>query len=401
MKVLFISSQIFKKSSSASIRNNSLLNGFIKNNVEVDVLTLEYPSAFEDEYFQENIENKIKVYQSKPKILYKYLEKSSLPVERNLKLNKREKTLNKLKIKIKDLYFFPDMDKEWIKNYNKKVLKNNYDFVISSSDTKTAHFIARNILKEFNNETKWIQIWGDPWANDINLNNSQKKKAMYWESLFIKEAAQIYYVSKPTFEMMTNSYPKYSSKMHYMPRTYLTEVQNNNLKKNASTLNLLYTGSLNSNRNTLNLLNAIKTENEKLNKYIKLNIFGVCSPEIKAEFKEYKFITYHGIASYKKIITEYSRADILLFIDNGNKTTQIPGKLFDYFGTNIPILAVVEDLESPVTKFIASTQRSLILKNTPTDLRIDTIFNLSEQPILKEYSGETCAKKLIMNMQSL
>lgn len=398
MKILYISSQIFKKSSSASIRNNSLLNGLAKRNVEIDVLTIDYPNSYEDSYFSENINEVIKIYKSTPKLLYKYLKLPSNNSKESYKRNKYINWKQKIKHLVKDNYFFPDLDKEWIKNYNKEIFKTKYDVIISSSDTKTAHFVANNILKKIHYSPKWIQIWGDPWIKDINLSNNHLKKAAKWERFLLKKATQIYYVSKPTLDMMTEEFSEYADKMNYLPRTYLTEVKNSNLNNMENQFNFLYTGSLNSNRNTMNLLNAIHKHNQQFNKKITFNIFGHCSNEIKEELSNFDFIKYNGIVDYEKIIKEYSSADLLVFIDNGKETTQIPGKLFDYFGTNIPILAIVEDLASPVTKFIRSTNRCYILENSTNNLQISPILSLKEQPVLYKYSGEESAKQLLKNL---
>ena len=52
MKILYISSLILKKGSSASIRNTGLIKGLNDNKVIVDILTIKYPEQLEDDYLK-------------------------------------------------------------------------------------------------------------------------------------------------------------------------------------------------------------------------------------------------------------------------------------------------------------------------------------------------------------
>ena len=64
MKILYISSLILKKGSSASIRNTGLIKGLNDNKVIVDILTIKYPEQLEDDYLK-NILIKNKIYFNK------------------------------------------------------------------------------------------------------------------------------------------------------------------------------------------------------------------------------------------------------------------------------------------------------------------------------------------------
>ena len=86
---------------------------------------------------------------------------------------KKEKKITiffKLKSLLKDLVFFPDTLFEAKRNVNKLEMGKEYDYIISSSDSKISHYMALEIIsKKKIKYKKWIQIWGDPWAEDLHL----------------------------------------------------------------------------------------------------------------------------------------------------------------------------------------------------------------------------------------
>ncbi|MGL4308730.1 MAG: hypothetical protein ACRCRV_07540, partial [Cetobacterium sp.] len=333
MKILYISSLIFKKGSSASIRNCGLIKGLQELDNSVDLLTIKYVDEMEDEYLIQKIQKNTKIYKSELNILSSYLKNKKLVITNN-------KFLLFIKNLIKDIIFFPDVDKEWLfayKNHNIDI--NNYDLVISSSDTKTSHFIADKMLK-INKNIKWIQIWGDPWADDIGISILKKIRIFISERKIINKADKVLYVSPLTLEKMKRKMLIPSLKLGFIPRGYLEEIRSSDLKKE-NELVFTYTGILNKNRNIIPFL-------EKLNKYlrensyskIKLKIYGMIDNNTKNKLLNYTFVKYYGIVDFKEIISIYKKSDILIFIDNGKNTTQIPGKIYDYLGTDKKIVAL-------------------------------------------------------------
>lgn len=394
MRILYISSQIFKKSSSASIRNISLLNGLAKKKINIDVLTIEYPNHYEDEYFKKIIDKDIKVYKAPLKMLNYYLENKR--VSSTIDDTKKKSSLKKLKVKefLKDLYFFPDVDKEWIHNYNNLIFENKYDLIISSSDTKTSHFVAKKIISRMSYQVKWFQIWGDPWADDINLKKHQKLRASYNEKKLLEEADKAFYVSNPTLMSMKKKYRDMEKKLSFIPRSFLKEVYGNE-KGSTNLWEFSYTGSLNSNRNIYPLLEKIEEFNLKNKKEIRFNIYGNVNGNIKNELSKYKFVKLYGQINFEEIIEVYKKSDVLVFIDNGVGTTQIPGKLFDYFGTDRGILSLISNLDSELGTFIKESNRSYLFENKFEKIDLNFLYNTIKHYPLETYSNLQVAEKLL------
>lgn len=391
MKILYISSLTFRKASSASIRNIGLINGLVEKGHQVDLLTIKYPTALEDTFLKELISKKVHIYKSEISILNKYFEsKEKIKITSNF----TKSNLNILKNAIKTFYFFPDTDKEWIKNYNKEVLKNEYDLIISSSDTKTSHYIAESVTKK-KSDIPWFQIWGDPWEDDINLSKILKYKVRKKEKSLLKRAKKIFYVSKPTTEVMKTKYKRHSEKIFYLGRSYSVECQGNSIGSNKDWI-ISYTGSLSQNRKLENLILSIKNYNEKYTKKIKIDFYGNYSKDIYDYYSEYDFLNLNEAINFKSVLEVYKKSDVLLFIDNGNNTSQIPGKLYDYFGTDRPILALVNDVDTAVATFIKETNRCIVQENNQQDINFDFLSELKREKVLKEYSGEAITKRMFL-----
>ncbi len=392
MKILYVTSLGFRKASSASIRNIGLLNGLVNNGHKVDLLTIKYPENFEDKYLKSKVDKRINIFADEIPIINKYLSTRN-ELEKSKTTKKTNLYLSKLKKLAKTIYFFPDVDKYWIKTYNKSILRNDYDLIISSSDTKTSHFVSDDILKN-SNDIKWYQIWGDPWEDDINLKGYSKKRVMKKEKYLIESADKVFYVSLPTTKNMKQKYKYMSDKIEYLGRSYFESCEGNNIGINKEWI-FTYTGIIDDNRNIFNLVKKIDEYNNQSKKRIILNIYGYCDNNTRDKISKYKCVNLKGIVDFKDILDIYKESDVLVFIDNGKDTTQIPGKLYDYFGTDRPILALMEDLESSIGEFIQQTQRCIVKKNSTEGIDFDFINNIKKERILDEYSNINIANKIL------
>ena len=389
MKILYISSLILKKGSSASIRNTGLIKGLNDNKVIVDILTIKYPEQLEDDYLK-NILIKNKIYFNNLKILDGYLKlKNKGTLQKNGFLKNILAFLKKI---IKNIYFFPDIDKEWIKEVSKlKINFNEYDLIITSSDTKTSHYIGRNIKKKYSN-IPWFQIWGDSWASDIGIKGIKKIRARYSEKKILKEANKIFYVSPFTLEEMRKQYEYLKEKMEYLPRGFLEEIKSEKIEREK--IIITYTGVLNINRNILPFFNIIKNYNNINKKKIEINIYGDIDKKILEKIYDYSFINYRGVVSFERIKEIYKQSDFLLFLDNGEKTTQIPGKIYDYLGTDRKIICLFRT-KNDIFYYFKEKLKLLVYQEN--EINLNEIIESKERRINKDFSNNNIAKRLIRN----
>lgn len=386
MKILYISSFIYRKNSSASIRNNKLIEGIVELGHSVDVITIKHFDDRIDSCLEKN-HNQIGV-----NVLATYSVGESKVV--NAGSNKLKSLLPKTFYRfLKNLLAYPDADKNWLKETY--LIDTDYDYIISSSDTKTSHFIAKKILKDNDLKSKWIQIWGDPWAEDINLDFLTKLRVSFSEHNLLKEAHKVFYVSELTANDYKNKYPKIKNKIFTVGRSYYKEVFSDS-QINEYELNIFYPGGINENRNIDTLCKSIDKHNQLCDFKIKLRICGHQSEEILRHYHTYSFIEFLGSKTIDEVNSELTRADCLLFIDNGAKSTQIPGKIFDYYGTNLPIIALVNPDNFAIKEFLLKDENTIIFNRNAQDIDLEKLLNVKKiERVNKYYSPILVAKRFL------
>ncbi|MDD4375348.1 MAG: hypothetical protein PHR25_01020 [Clostridia bacterium] len=336
MKILYVLSTPIEYSLSANIRNIALIKGFIENGHTVDLVSDSFD--INSKYVDTTL--------CDIKFNYRYyLRKQTFektPVNNN---NKKIKFSNKLKshvLKFINSISVYDNRKILIKNVKNIKFNTKYDLIISSSDPKSSHLIAKQIINSNPSITKkWIQYWGDPFAIDINRSKwVTKRRVKHKEKNILKLADEIIYVSPFTLENQQKTYKALSSRMHFLPIPYIKEKLYDNTRNKSYIVS--YFGDYKSNdRNILPLYDSIKKMK------VKLNICGNSDVSLGNTSN----IEILPRQPYKKIEELESRADLLVVICN-KSGTQIPGKVYHYAATNKPILIILDGSKEEKEKLL-------------------------------------------------
>lgn len=386
MRVLYITSS-FEKIGSASIRNIGLVNGLVNNGCEVDVLTQHWPDSMIDASLKRYQDDRIRIYRDSIPIIERYFSNKKILSE----VKKKSKLVRPIVELAKQIYFFPDIDKEWIKLYKKKLDYKKYDLIISSSDTKTSHFIANRIKKK--NGIMWFSYWGDPWKDDMGTKGIKKILASIYEKKFIYNSDAIFYTSIPTIKSIINRFEDLEN-VYYLPRGYLEKIVSKTVEV-TDTIRLLYPGSIYYGRDISNLIEQIKNHNEKKKVKIQLEVYGYCDDELK-EVYESRDIKFHNQVDFSRINSVIAKSDGLVILMNDANSHQIPGKLYDFFGTNKMIVAIMPGKNHNVETFLSNTGRCLIYEsdNINLDEIIENVYSDCWKP-LEEYNPNKIAKTLL------
>lgn len=357
-KILYIASYYDVKNNSAAIRNNSMVKGLTECGCEVDVETVEWGEGSLSDYFRKENNGRIR---------YSSLGTIGLNVSLKQKISvKQNKWVTWLKKKMKEIYFFPDICYPWkdkidVRRYGE------YDLLISSSDLKSSHYAARKIKAAYP-DLPWIQIWGDPWADDVNVSFYLRPLIRRMESRLLQKADKVVYVSEPTAVRMKKRYAKLASKLAFVPRGYYTEAGQPGKKREGEPYQLVYTGIISYGRNISALLTALEAYNRQATVPVQLHLYGSFPAELSAEVKRFGCVVLHGVADYAKMPAVLGRADGLLYLSNRKGSTQIPGKLYDYMGGRCPVYCLVYDTEDAVSVFLKSFDRCLLVENKPEEI---------------------------------
>ena len=382
MNILYITNLFGVIGSSAAVRNSALIKGLVKNGHTVNVLTIQHPQDRLSKFLCSCGYNKL------------------FPIEMGItnfiqRTSKIRKKVNRSVLKswkkiFREIVFFPDIFIRWADKITPSDY-GDYDVIISSSDYKSSHFVAKRI-KEVFPEKRWIQIWDDPWSLDSTLSRISRFRAKYAERKLFCHADKIVFVSELTCDALIKIYPCYSKKMYYVPRSYYQEI--NVLRKEGKQVyDIVYTGALGVGRNFENFLCAIKEYNTRSKCLFKVHFYGNYSNEQMDKLQKFDFVTVNGTVDYEEVLKLFSQMDALLFISNKSTSTQIPGKLFDYFGTNLPIICITNN-NAKLETFLIRYSKCLLFQGDFVSVA-NQIINNSSFEVVKSYSPEHIAKDIL------
>ncbi|MGL9910431.1 hypothetical protein [Enterococcus sp. DIV0213h] len=377
--ILIVKASDMDVSTSSNIRTLNLVKGLLENGNKIDLLCLKISenSFFKRELSTEenmsyiSIENENKIYKS--------LKKDSK--YRNIK----EFILNISRF-FYHSFFIYDHSYFSIKKIETLDIRNEYDIMISVSDPKTSHLLAKKVKNNYSKISRWIQYWGDPWAADINKGPVYPKQyLMYMEGKFLSEADKIVYVSPFTLKEQQSLFKSLKNKMFFLPVPAGPKICYSKLEK--STYNISYLGAYNKDyRNIFPLYNVINNCKE-----LSLVIAGDGDAEIEST-KNIQIYPRGDISDIEE------NTDLFICIIN-NKGFQIPSKLYYLSSTNRPVLVLLDgDNAKEIKRYLTQYNRFYFSNNNEAEIK-DTIYKIIEEnrtfDQVEEFKNETIAKNIL------
>jgi len=277
-------------------------------------------------------------------------------------------SLDKILLWVRGNIFIPDARIFWINPATRAIQDlikiHQIDTIITTGPPHSLHLIGLKLKIQNNSKLRWIADFRDPWTtisyhSSLRLSKWAQKKHFKLEQDVLQNADQIIVTSKVTkaeFLLKTNK-----------PVEVITNGFDENRLDLTSDLDQQFTlahiGTLLSERNPRILWKALKelcNENLGFRRDFKLKLVGRTSPEILATLKEFKLENHLeniGYVTHEEAIKMQRSAQVLLLIEINSPQTRciIPGKLFEYFNTNRPILALGPE-DSDVAAMIKATQ---------------------------------------------
>ncbi len=264
------------------------------------------------------------------------------------------------------------------------VKSGQFQAIITTGPPHSMHLIGRDLRRKTG--VFWLADFRDPWSqweflDKLPMQNYVRKKHAQLEKSVLKEADVVTTIS-PTFqldlkkisgrkiELLTNGFDPSDIPLDFEP-----------IQKKSKSLNLVYSGIIDSIRNPMPLLNAMKEEFNPMNEDVNFTFVGRVSDQIKEEITSDDWLRSHvdfsGYVSHEEVFRFYQKADLLVLILTNTKNAQgnIPGKLFEYLATKIPVIAL-GDPEGDSSK---------ILKNTGLDHVISFEDHVSIQMCLRKH----------------
>ncbi|MES9665969.1 glycosyltransferase [Bacillus nitratireducens] len=384
MKILFIANHFPPINNSASIRILNYVNHLQMLGNEVIVLTPDYPKDFinYDKELLHNIDSSIKVIRVDIGSIYKKIyprrgmqNNNVSPKKPNIKST--FKTYIKRNLAIPDSYF------EWKNNAAKigddLIKKYKVDIIISTHETPSCHLVGLK-LKKSNPKVRWITYWSDPWTFEYYRSRESllKRNIEKWlERKVVKNSDKLLFTTEETKELYISNYSVPKNKTDIVYRGFEEYSKNKTdqfigiFKKNK--INLVHTGEIYTElRDTRPLIEALNTlEKEEKSIFDQINIVlvgGIDNLEIKEELKNIDCISLLPRVPYEEAQNYMHNSDGLLLW--GNKYgSQIPGKVYEYFGVEFPILTILANNQDPVGPLMKEVDKGPIIYNNAQEIK--------------------------------
>lgn len=294
----------------------------------------------------------------------------------------------------------PDPRVFWVKPSVKfladLVKSGQFQAVITTGPPHSMHLIGRDLKRKTG--ITWIADFRDPWSqweflDTLPMTSFIQKKHQELEQSVLKEANAVLTIS-PTFQqdleklarrkirLLTNGYDPADIPLDFFPK-----------KKESGKLHLVYSGIIDAIRNPVPLMEAMKDEFTESGETIEWTFVGKVSDQVQNYVKADSWLStrihFAGYVFHQEVFGFYAKADALVLIltDTKNAKGNIPGKLFEYLATGIPVLAL-GDPKGDSAQILADSGAGEVLAHTDSQAIRKRLRHLLEATVATTESAD-------------
>jgi glycosyltransferase involved in cell wall biosynthesis len=229
------------------------------------------------------------------------------------------------------------------------VKSGQFQAVITTGPPHSMHLIGLELKRKTG--IPWVADFRDPWSqweflDAMPMTDLIRRRHQSLEQSVLKEASAVLTIS-PTFQidleklarrkihLLTNGYDPADLPSDFTPK-----------KKTEGNLHLVYSGVIDSIRNPIPILKAMKEEFVETREEVRMTFVGKVSEQVRDFVKDDSWLVervfFSGYVPHGEVFDFYAKADALVLIltDTKNAQGNIPGKLFEYLATGVPVLAL-------------------------------------------------------------
>ncbi|RAV98556.1 glycosyltransferase family protein [Pseudochryseolinea flava] len=267
---------------------------------------------------------------------------------------KSESIFQRLSTWVRGNLFIPDPRKFWVKPSVKflehYLREHNIGTVITTGPPHSMHLIGLK-LKQRNSSLKWIADFRDPWSewgflDSIRAGERAKNKHRKLERLVTTTADEVltitpFYVRQ--FERLSGR------KVQLLTNGFDEDDFKNLVVKKSSSFIIRHVGIINEKCNPRPFMRAIEKvlqDYPQMKQHLVVDFIGDVHPAFRAFVVSNPSLkaatTFTPSIPHKQLIAKYGEASVLLLVLTGYKDAEgyMPGKLFEYIATSLPVLGV-------------------------------------------------------------
>lgn len=250
-----------------------------------------------------------------------------------------------------EVFAYPDGMKYWKKpaiEECENIIKNeNISGIISSSFPITSHIIAHELKKEY--DIPWIadlrDLWNlNPYINHTPIRNYFEKRLELKTFENVDILTTTTKLAKTTLKTLHPEKRIESVVSGYDPDDF----KNIKQTKKSDKLTLMYAGSLyGGKRDPTILFDAISQligENKLEKDNIQIDFYGDTTNlhELSQKYSLENIVKIHGKVTHEEVLKNQMNSDVLLLISWMDESEKmfIPGKVYEYIGSQKPILSI-------------------------------------------------------------
>lgn len=343
-------------------------------------------------------------------------KKNTEKIDPNFFSKKKTGVMNKIAIFIRSNFFIPDAKMWWIKPTRKfldQYLQDNpVDAIISTGPPHSLHQIARHVKEKHG--IPWIADFRDPWTHidyfkELTLLPFAKNKHHRLERETLQLADKVTCVA-PTWahELEVLGGRPVNVIFNGYDEADFDKSENISLDEKFT---ITHTGMYSKVRDHevfWQVLRQLVDENSKFAQSLELRFYGKTDPSALESAQKHRLGDYIKISSYvphHQIIKIMASTRVLYLPINNthNAAGFIPGKVFEYFASNRPILCVgpldgdsASILQESPLGFVSSFEDPVLLKAHIKEL-FDIYMNNIPEPKdenIKQFSRKTLTRQL-------
>jgi len=315
---------------------------------------------------------------------------------------------------IRGNFFIPDPRKFWVKpsvRFLERFLReNDIQTIITTGPPHSMHLIGYH-LKKRNASLRWLADFRDPWTewgllDSLMVGSLARKMHQKLESKVLAAADEVITIT-----------PFYKRRFEALAKREIKLLTNgfdeNDFKKlkyeKGDAFRICHVGIVNEKCDPRPFMEAVRSlmnENKDFKSALIIEFIGEVHPQFKnfvqssSELKD--VVAFAGNIPHKQLISCYGESSLLLLILTGYKDAEgfLPGKLFEYLATGLPVMAV-GPVQSDAAQVLAEVHAGEMIDSSDQEgikKRLLMKFNEwrnSEVPIVIKSTSEKYSRRSI------